>query len=58
MTGTGSEWILGMTFFNEYYVVFDQENLKVGFANSKSAYNSSLSYMEWTSSDVTYLNQD
>jgi len=27
-------WILGLNFFENYYTIFDQENLKVGFAPS------------------------
>lgn len=30
-------WILGINFFENYYVVFDQENKQVGFAPSISA---------------------
>ena len=30
-------WILGINFFENYYVVFDQENKKVGFAPSVTA---------------------
>ena len=28
-------WILGLNFFSNYYTVFDQEELKVGFAISR-----------------------
>ena len=30
-------WILGLNFFQSYYVVFDLENLRVGFAPNKVA---------------------
>lgn len=31
-------WILGLNFFSNYYTVFDQEELKVGFAISRYAH--------------------
>ena len=27
-------WIFGLTFFHNYYVIFDQENSQVGIAHS------------------------
>lgn len=27
-------WILGLNFFENYYIVFDQEDMKLGFAPS------------------------
>jgi hypothetical protein len=31
-------WILGLNFFSNYYTVFDQEQLKLGFAISRYAH--------------------
>jgi hypothetical protein len=28
-------WIMGLTFFHNYYTVFDQQNSRIGFAQSK-----------------------
>jgi len=35
---TMNMWILGLNFFSNYYTVFDQEELKVGFAISRYAH--------------------
>ena len=45
MTGSDDGWIMGMNFFNEYYVVFDQDNYKIGFAPSIHAANNSTNYV-------------
>jgi len=29
-----NEWILGLTFLENYYAVYDMENLRIGFAES------------------------
>ena len=34
-------WIMGLTFFHNYYTVFDQDNSRIGFA--ESIYSSILS---------------
>mmetsp|Transcript_28577 Transcript_28577/g.43205 ORF Transcript_28577/g.43205 Transcript_28577/m.43205 type:complete len:124 (-) Transcript_28577:28-399(-) len=34
---TMKTWILGLNFFSNYYTVFDQEEMRVGFALSKNA---------------------
>ena len=33
--GSTPFWILGINFFQNYYTVFDAENLRIGFAVSK-----------------------
>lgn len=41
-------WILGLNFFTNYYSVFDYENKRIGFAESKIAYGQpSKSFMKW-----------
>ena len=41
-------WILGLNFFNNYYTVFDYENLKIGFAKSKNfGTQTSSSFISW-----------
>ncbi len=35
MYGKNAFWIMGIPFFQNYYSVFDQANLRVGFAESK-----------------------
>jgi hypothetical protein len=32
---TNRFWIMGLTFFHNYYTVFDVDNLRIGFAESK-----------------------
>ena len=34
-TGQQAFWIMGLTFFHNYYTVFDHQHLRVGFAESK-----------------------
>ena len=35
MSGSNAFWIMGIPFFQNYYSVFDIENQRVGFAESK-----------------------
>jgi hypothetical protein len=35
MSGANAFWIMGIPFFQNYYSVFDLENQRVGFAESK-----------------------
>ncbi len=35
MSGANAFWIMGIPFFQNYYSVFDIENQRVGFAESK-----------------------
>jgi hypothetical protein len=44
--GGEDSWILGLNFFQSYYVAFDLENLKVGFAPNKMASSRDIILLE------------
>lgn len=37
MTGSSDQWILGLNFFDNYYVIFDQDQKQVGFQLKENA---------------------
>lgn len=42
-------WILGLNFFENYYTVFDYENLAIGFADSiHKGEKSDKGFMDWS----------
>lgn len=49
-------WILGLNFFENYYTVFDYENMQIGFAESINMGKSvSSSFINWATSDKPLL---
>jgi hypothetical protein len=50
-------WILGINFFNNYYTVFDYENMRIGFAKSKNfGTKTSSSFIKWATSGSSLQN--
>ena len=37
LEGQDDWWVLGLTFLENYYAVFDKENFRIGFATSKTS---------------------
>ena len=43
-------WILGLNFFTNYYTVFDYENNKIGFVDSKVQDDKDETFLNWAAS--------
>lgn len=56
MSGDQAFWIMGLTFFQNYYTVFDLEKQRVGFAESKLSILGNYSNVEMASANVTIAN--
>ena len=58
MHSPGKEyWILGLNFFNNYYTVFDYEQMAIGFAESVNFRGAqSKSFITWALSGTALLN--
>ena len=55
MSGDQAYWIMGLTFFQNYYTVFDLGNQRIGFAESKISQLANYSHIEQSSANVTNL---
>ncbi len=53
MSGNSAFWIMGLTFFQNYYTVFDLGKQRVGFAESKLSILGNYSSVEATSANVS-----